>query len=599
MALVPDQKFSTFQNGGTPTTGDIVVGLRAGINTRFNWTLPATVDTITGTDNQVLVNGSFGTPVAGDVTLTTPQDIGTTSYPTFAGLTLTSIPLDETSGGTAQSTYTLGDILYSSAANTLSKLAGNTTAVKQYLSQTGSGAVSAAPAWATISGGDITGAALTKVDDTNVTLTLGGTPSTALLRATSLTLGWTGQLGLNRGGSNASLTASNGGIVYSTATAMAILAGTVTAGQILQSGSSAAPSWSTSTYPATNAINTLLYASSANTMAALATVNRASLSTTSTGVPTWLALTDGQLIIGSTAGSPAAASLTAGSGISITPGSNSISIAATSGSGSPLTTKGDLYTFSTVNDRLAVGITNGQMLQVNSATSTGLAWSTSTFPTTATSTGTILRANGTNWVPSTSTFADTYAASTLLYSNGANAVTGLATANSSVLITNSTGVPAMSGALANGQFIIGSTGATPVVANLTAGPGVSIANGAGSITISGTGSGTGFTEVTGTSQAMVADAGYVSNNAGLVTFTLPVTAAFGTSQTVVGLGAGGWKINQNSGQNIQVGNQTTTVGVGGSLASANRYDSIDLLCVVANTTWVAWGAPQSSGLTFV
>lgn len=40
----------------------------------------------------------------------------------------------------------------------------------------------------------ITPAALTKVDDTNVTLTLGGTPATALLQATSLTLGWAGTL---------------------------------------------------------------------------------------------------------------------------------------------------------------------------------------------------------------------------------------------------------------------------------------------------------------------------------------------------------------------------------------------------------------------
>lgn len=38
------------------------------------------------------------------------------------------------------------------------------------------------------------GAALTKVDDTNVTLTLGGSPTTALLAATSITAGWTGTL---------------------------------------------------------------------------------------------------------------------------------------------------------------------------------------------------------------------------------------------------------------------------------------------------------------------------------------------------------------------------------------------------------------------
>lgn len=38
------------------------------------------------------------------------------------------------------------------------------------------------------------GAALTKVDDTNVTLTLGGSPTSALLAATSITAGWTGTL---------------------------------------------------------------------------------------------------------------------------------------------------------------------------------------------------------------------------------------------------------------------------------------------------------------------------------------------------------------------------------------------------------------------
>lgn len=46
----------------------------------------------------------------------------------------------------------------------------------------------------------ITPAPLTRVDDTNVTLTLGGTPATALLQSVSLTLGWTGVLSTARGG---------------------------------------------------------------------------------------------------------------------------------------------------------------------------------------------------------------------------------------------------------------------------------------------------------------------------------------------------------------------------------------------------------------
>lgn len=65
--------------------------------------------------------------------------------------------LPENNGGTNQSTYTLGDILYSSAANVLSKLAGNTTSTKKVLTQTGTGAVSAAPSWAQLSCSDLSG----------------------------------------------------------------------------------------------------------------------------------------------------------------------------------------------------------------------------------------------------------------------------------------------------------------------------------------------------------------------------------------------------------------------------------------------------------
>lgn len=53
----------------------------------------------------------------------------------------------EAQGGTNQTTYAVGDTLYSSASNTLAKLAGNTSATRKFLSQTGNGSVSAAPAW--------------------------------------------------------------------------------------------------------------------------------------------------------------------------------------------------------------------------------------------------------------------------------------------------------------------------------------------------------------------------------------------------------------------------------------------------------------------
>lgn len=67
---------------------------------------------------------------------------------------------------------------------------------------------------------------------------------------------------------------------------------------------------------------------------------------------------------------------------------------------SPLTTKGDLYTFSTVNDRLPVGATDGQMIQVLAAAATGLAWSTAAYPVTAGTIGNVLTSDGTDWTSS-------------------------------------------------------------------------------------------------------------------------------------------------------------------------------------------------------
>jgi hypothetical protein len=143
-----------------------------------------------------------------------------------------------------------------------------------------------------------------------------------------------------------------------------------------------------------------------------------------------------------------------------------------------------------------------------------------------------------------------------------------------------------SAVLTNGQLLIGSSGAAPVAAAITAGAGITVTNGAGSITIDATGNVT-YTEVTGTSQSMAVNNEYTANNAGLVTLTLPATAAIGEQVTVNGKGAGGWRIAQNSGQLIHLGSSVTTTGAGGSLSSTNQWDNIKLKCVTANTTWVA------------
>jgi hypothetical protein len=108
-----------------------------------------------------------------------------------------------TAGGTGLTSYTAGDLVYYASGTTLTKLAIGTTG--QWLGSSGT-----APQWNSP-------AALTKTDDTNVTLTLGGNPSTALLNAASLTLGWTGTLATTRGGTGlASFTAN--GILYASST---------------------------------------------------------------------------------------------------------------------------------------------------------------------------------------------------------------------------------------------------------------------------------------------------------------------------------------------------------------------------------------------
>lgn len=64
-------------------------------------------------------------------------------------INLPSLPslLPTISGGTGISSYTLGDTLYGNNSNSLSKLTGNTTAIQKFLTQTGTGSVSAAPVW--------------------------------------------------------------------------------------------------------------------------------------------------------------------------------------------------------------------------------------------------------------------------------------------------------------------------------------------------------------------------------------------------------------------------------------------------------------------
>jgi hypothetical protein len=113
----------------------------------------------------------------------------------------------------------------------------------------------------------------------------------------------------------------------------------------------------------------------------------------------------------------------------------------------------------------------------------------------------------------------------------------------------------------------------------------------------GGGGGETVTEVTGTSQTAAGDNSYITNNASLVTITLPSSMALGEKIRVIGKGAGGWKIAQNAGQVIYFGSSATTSGTGGSLASNNQRDVVEIMCTTADTDFTVISSIGNMTLT--
>lgn len=163
-----------------------------------------------------------------------------------------------------------------------------------------------------------------------------------------------------------------------------------------------------------------------------------------------------------------------------TPAANALTIA---GSGS-ITTSGAAATVTVqltglTNHALLVGAgtttitkvgptaTAGQVLQ-SAGAAADPAFSTATYPSTATGTGTILRADGTNWSPTTSTYPNTNAANTLLYASSANVMAALATANNGTLVTSNTGVPSiLAGPGTTGNILQSNAAAAPSFSTAT------------------------------------------------------------------------------------------------------------------------------------
>lgn len=97
-----------------------------------------------------------------------------------------------------------------------------------------------------------------------------------------------------------------------------------------------------------------------------------------------------------------------------------------------------------------------------------------------------------------------------------------------------------------------------------------------------------WTTISGTSQNAAINNGYVIGNALQTTVTLPGIAPVGALVSIAGEGAGGWILAANTGQTIKMAGTSTSTA--GSLTSADQFDSIQVVCSVANTTWVVQSA---------
>lgn len=216
-------------------------------------------------------------PASGVTTFQTSLSGLTPSTGTSGAVTLAGT-LGATSGGTSQTTYATGDLLYASATNTLSKLAATTNGyvltlaggVPTWAASTGgvtsfsagttgftpstgtTGAITLAGTLNVANGGTgvttSTGSGnnVLSTSPTLVTPVLGTPTSVTLTNATGLplTTGVTGTLPIANGGTNGTATPTAGTVAYGTGTAYAFTSAGTT-GQVLTSNGAGVPTWAT------------------------------------------------------------------------------------------------------------------------------------------------------------------------------------------------------------------------------------------------------------------------------------------------------------------------------------------------------------------
>lgn len=140
------------------------------------------------------------------------------------------------------------------------------------------------------------------------------------------------------------------------------------------------------------------------------------------------------------------------------------------------------------------------------------------------------------------------------------------------------------------SFLEGNTGG-PVPPN---GANITFVVGTGDITVTGN-PGTNTLTISSTglavwstisaSQTLSVNSGYICNGGGTLSLLLPATSALGDIIEITLDGSAGFTVTQGAGQQIRMGNVTTTAGVGGSISSSQQGDSIRMVCQTANLKW--------------
>lgn len=185
LLLVAVFALPTFAQIGPPSVRQGILTILAG-----------TGISVTGSGTSRTITNTGVTAVAATSPVTTSAATGSIT------LGLSTVPI--ASGGTGATTAlgafnalspltTRGDLLTRDATNNVRLALG---ASGRYLYSDGTDASWRAPVAADIG----SGAALTTANDTNVTLTAGGSAASALLASASVTAGWSGQLAISRGG---------------------------------------------------------------------------------------------------------------------------------------------------------------------------------------------------------------------------------------------------------------------------------------------------------------------------------------------------------------------------------------------------------------